>query len=99
MGPLVTRDELLERLVALEEWPKPEETREFIDATVAELDAGLRLALDVCDALHGTVNLPELLSLALAGIAEELGGEEELVRHRPGSWEAEHVRRLGMVLA
>jgi hypothetical protein len=53
-------------------------------------------------------NLPEALSYALGMAAASLGldrddvgnpedtdfAAEDLVRHRPGSWEAEHVRAL-----
>ena len=34
------------------------------------------------------------LSHVLEDVARELGGSEALVAGRPGSWEAEHVRRL-----
>lgn len=104
----MTRDEIIAGIVALED-PRGPAASELVAAAVAELEASIRLALDVCDALDdgfrtewGTaagMNLPELLRGALSRVAEELGGEEELVRHRPGSWEADHVRTLGMVLS
>ena len=34
------------------------------------------------------------LAEVLEGVARDLGGSEALVAGRPGSWEAEHVRRL-----
>lgn len=34
------------------------------------------------------------LAHVLEDVARELGGSESLVAGRPGSWEAEHVRRL-----
>jgi hypothetical protein len=43
------------------------------------------------------VNVPELLSGALEVVAAEVGGPDMLVKHRPGSWEAEHVHALGQV--
>jgi hypothetical protein len=42
--------------------------------------------------------VPELLRSALEVVAAEVGGDEELVKHRPGSWEADHVRHLGAVI-
>lgn len=76
--------------------------RRLVDGAVSVLDEAIRVALDVCDALdNGTgsgVNLPELLREALTNVATELGGEDALVVHRPGSWEASHVQALGTVL-
>ena len=42
-------------------------------------------------------NLPEFLRGALEVVAAEVGGPDALVKHRPGSWEAEHVLALGHV--
>lgn len=42
-------------------------------------------------------NLPEFLRGALEVVAAEVGGPDTLVKHRPGSWEAEHVLALGHV--
>ena len=79
-----------------------------LDTVNAELVAVLRHAWVVCERLdagpiypggpRAGVNLPELLSGALQALAAELGSTEALVRHRPGSWEAEHVRALGYLL-
>jgi len=68
-----------------------------------DLAAALQIALTACDppqvlpngAVAG-VNLPELLSQALAMVAMKEGGIEALVRHRPGCWEANDVRHLAM---
>ncbi len=59
---------------------------------VSDLVDSLRRAHQLCD-MTGE-NLPELLREALAQLATELGGTEQLVRHRSGSWEAESVRQL-----
>ncbi len=40
-------------------------------------------------------NLPELLRGALTELGREVGGTDGLTRHRPGSWEAQHVTGLG----
>lgn len=40
-------------------------------------------------------NLPDRLSVALSEVARRRGGVEALVAHRPGCWEADHVRALG----
>lgn len=58
----------------------------------ADLVDALRRAHRLCDTTAD--NLPELLREALEQLGRELGGVEELVRHRPGSWEAENVRQL-----
>jgi hypothetical protein len=74
-------------------------------ATVnAELIAAIRHAWDVCERLdegpvrpggpRAGVNLPELLREACEQVARDVGGVEAFVRHRPGSWEADVVRRL-----
>jgi hypothetical protein len=59
---------------------------------VSDLVDSLRRAHQLCDTTGD--NLPELLREALEQVATELGGTEQLVRHRPGSWEAENVRQL-----
>ena len=69
-----------------------------------DLVNALRAAWDYCDqpppddkpdASRGYYgNLPEVLRDALETLAVEKGDSEMLVVHRPGSWEADHVRRL-----
>lgn len=39
-------------------------------------------------------NLAEGIAAALTELAGEMGGVEALVRHRPGCWEAGHIRDL-----
>jgi hypothetical protein len=53
----------------------------------------IRNAWDVVDH-YGVGNLPEMLRGALEQVGRDLGGSHALVRHRPGSWEANHVRGL-----
>jgi hypothetical protein len=36
----------------------------------------------------------EFIAVALARLAAELGGSEEVLANRPGSWEAAHVAEL-----
>lgn len=74
--------------------------RDLTDA-VRQLKSALAAALEACGppeeirpGVYSGVNLPELLAQALTELADERGGVEYLVRHRPGCWEAEHVRRL-----
>lgn len=54
----------------------------------------IEATLDVCDRRDGW-NLPEALSHALTEVAVEQG-TDRLTEHRPGSWEADHVRALDM---
>jgi hypothetical protein len=42
---------------------------------------------------HG-LSFPDMLRDALTDAARHLGGTEQLVRTRPGSWEADHIRAL-----
>jgi hypothetical protein len=63
---------------------------------VPDLVDSLRRAHQLCDTTGD--NLPELLREALERLATELGGTEQLVRHRPGSWEAENVKQLAALL-
>jgi hypothetical protein len=62
---------------------------------VSDLVDSLRRAHQLCDTGD---NLPELLREALEQLATEIGGTEQLVRHRPGSWEAVNVRQLAGLL-
>lgn len=41
-------------------------------------------------------SFPDMLREALEAVAVGLGGTDELVRTRPGSWEAGHLRDLAM---
>jgi hypothetical protein len=78
--------------------PNPDVT----PSPTAVLADGIRYALRFCDEAGeaaGVIgyggNLPELLRAALEEVAAEIGdGSHGLVRHRPGSWEADHVRGL-----
>ncbi len=40
------------------------------------------------------VELGDLLAEALTAVAREVGGSDQLVRYRPGSWEAQHLIAL-----
>lgn len=68
----------------------------------ANLVNNLRMILSFLDAMDPPPwrqprvgqNLPEILRMALEEVARERGGIERLVEHRPGSWEADLVRRL-----
>jgi hypothetical protein len=42
------------------------------------------------------VEIGGLVSAALTAVAREVGGTDQLVRYRPGSWEAEDVRHLAL---
>ena len=82
-----------------------DELGDAIAGAIGELATAIERALAVCDACddgfrteYGAaagVNLPELLSAALSRVALEQGSYR-LVQHRPGSWEAEHVRALDL---
>ena len=72
---------------------------------IDQLVEALRVNLAACGQPHEVHpgvfagdNLPERISAALMQLAEELGSTEALVAHRPGCWEAEHVRALGTLL-
>jgi hypothetical protein len=63
------------------------------DANPADaLTAALVAAEAACEA--NAWSFPDLLRECLEGVALELGGVEALVRTRPGSWEADHLRAL-----
>lgn len=97
--------ELATLLILAPDEPDHAEQLRLITGAIEVLDEAIALSLDVCDAV-GTpgqvagTNLPELLREALTQVAERLPEREYgLIRHRPGSWEATHVRALGQVLA
>lgn len=54
----------------------------------------LDLIEDITDVVRAGDDLGDVLSAALGVVANRVGGIEDLVAGRPGSWEAEHVRRL-----
>jgi hypothetical protein len=66
------------------------------DQTPADtLDNATRQAVAaITTALNSRVDVAEFLAHALCYVAAAEGGIEEVLRNRPGSWEAEHVRRL-----
>ena len=51
-------------------------------------------AAAITAALHEGQDVAEFLAHALCYVAAAEGGIDEVLRNRPGSWEAEHVRRL-----
>jgi hypothetical protein len=54
-----------------------------------------RQAIDVISsALESGVDVAAFLATALCAIAAREGGVEEVLRNRPGSWEAMHIRGL-----
>lgn len=70
-------------------------------AAQEQLVAAIRAVLDELGEPHEVQpgvfagdNLAERLSAALGEVAGERGGVEALVAHRPGCWEADHVRAL-----
>lgn len=63
---------------------------------VSDLVDSLRRGHQLCDTTGD--NLPELVRETLEQLATELVGTEQLVRHRPGSWEAVNVRQLAGLL-
>jgi hypothetical protein len=58
----------------------------------AQLVDALAEALDYC--ARSGWNLPEVLRMALEQLAADRGGSWQLIKHRPGSWEAVHVSAL-----
>lgn len=70
-----------------------------------DLVEAVRAAWRLCERLRDPylpvpvgLNVPELVRGALEVVAAEVGGVEELVAHRPGSWEADHVRSLAALV-
>jgi hypothetical protein len=53
-------------------------------------------SVDLTDTGMKPVDFAELLSLVVAATAANVGGIEELLACRPGSWEADYVRNLLM---
>lgn len=73
----------------------------IMDEAMTALVDALRFNLAACGqpeeirpGVYTGDNLPERLRAALESLAEECGGAEALVAHRPGCWEADHVRAL-----
>ncbi len=75
----------------------PHQQEELVAALAAVLDS-LGAPVEVQPGVYAGDNLPERLSAALSTLAEQRGGVRQLVAHRPGCWEAEHVRALVMDL-
>lgn len=53
---------------------------------------------EVQPGVYAGPNLPEMIRASLEWLGAIKGGTEALVRHRPGSWEAEHIRALAAML-
>ena len=65
------------------------------EATPAERERMHMQLLSVLRKAHRKdVDLSDLLSAVLMELAEQLGSAEEVIVHRSGSWEADHVYRL-----
>jgi hypothetical protein len=59
------------------------------------MDTTTRQAVEaITAALREGNDVAEFLAHALCYVAAAEGGTEEVLRNRPGSWEADHVRRL-----
>lgn len=48
----------------------------------------------IVDSVRAGDDLGDVLSYALGMVANRVGGIERMLARRPGSWEADHVRRL-----
>lgn len=57
-------------------------------------DLNQRAAAVIAEALEGGVDVAAFLATALCTVAARKGGVEEVLRNRPGSWEAGHIRGL-----
>lgn len=64
----------------------PDESREY-DARVSDITEA------IVDSVRAGDDLGDVLSYALGMVANRVGGIERMLS-RPGSWEADHVRRL-----
>ncbi|HVT78307.1 MAG TPA: hypothetical protein VHD87_14825 [Acidimicrobiales bacterium] len=76
-----------------------------VDEAVRLLVDALRVNLEACGepvevraGVFAGDNLAERLRSALEALAVERGGVEALVAHRPGCWEADHVRQLAAMV-
>jgi hypothetical protein len=69
---------------------------ELIKAIEANLDA-CGTPHEVSPGAYAGDNLADRLSVVLSEVARRRGGVEALVAHRPGCWEADHVRALGWI--
>ncbi|MFG2999755.1 hypothetical protein [Streptomyces sp. NPDC048340] len=59
------------------------------------MDPTTRQAVNaISEALEEGRDVAEFLATALAHVAAAEGGVEEVLRNRPGSWEATHIRGL-----
>ena len=67
--------------------------RDEIDRTHRRLVAALAATWRTAE--HGGPDFAGSVSVALGEVARSKGGIEELVKSRPGSWEAGCVRQLG----
>lgn len=90
---ITTTTELTEYMAAIPDKPTPEQAQRLMAGAIFVLRDAIECALDASDLTGG--NMPDLLSAALREVAEDLGDEYELIRQRPGSWEATHVEALG----
>jgi hypothetical protein len=63
-----------------------------VTAAVEQITTATLAAYAICETTGH--NVPDLLAAGLRQAAELTGGSTGLVRHRPGSWEAEHVAAL-----
>ncbi|MFC8790813.1 hypothetical protein [Streptomyces cinereoruber] len=57
-------------------------------------DPTTRAADAIAEALRDGQDVAEMLAAALCQVAAAEGGTEEVLRNRPGSWEAGHLRSL-----
>lgn len=80
-------------------YPQPHKEPMTIESSTASYTHELRELADAilnafsqCDEEHWS--FPDLLREAFQEVAAYVGDEQELVRSRPGSWEADHIRRL-----
>ncbi|KOU99099.1 hypothetical protein [Streptomyces sp. XY533] len=57
-------------------------------------DPTSRVTDAIVEALRDGQDVAELIADALCRVAATEGGTEEVLRNRPGSWEASHIRSL-----
>jgi len=71
------------------------ETTETTRERTMAIDPITQLAVTaISETLHDGRDVAEFLAHALCYVAAEKGGIEGVLRNRPDSWEAEHVRAL-----